>query len=176
LRVKSTRPQGPVGTLSTTTTAKDDRTWLTLPPTTQRLGGTGKQVTPNEYRPPEIADVTIASVLRMQERRQTAILRWIRQISSDHGDRPINISVTSTLSTTVTAQKTATTNQRGRSTINLRQVHIISIYYRLLLQLRFANIFNNLQKNGLYVFILYEQIQNYAKQKSFININIYVKQ
>ncbi|KAF0705734.1 Uncharacterized protein FWK35_00035931, partial [Aphis craccivora] len=40
--------------LSTAITDDDKTVLSTLPPTPQRLGGTGRQVTPNEYRPPAI--------------------------------------------------------------------------------------------------------------------------
>ncbi|KAF0720591.1 SAP domain-containing protein [Aphis craccivora] len=42
-------------TLSTASTDDDDTILSTLPPTPQRLDGTGRQVAPNEYRPPVIA-------------------------------------------------------------------------------------------------------------------------
>ncbi|KAF0770164.1 Uncharacterized protein FWK35_00001921 [Aphis craccivora] len=41
-------------TLSTAIMDDDDTILSTLPPTPQRLGGTGRQVAPNEYRPPAI--------------------------------------------------------------------------------------------------------------------------
>ncbi|KAF0741182.1 Uncharacterized protein FWK35_00028094, partial [Aphis craccivora] len=47
-------PQRSIGTLSTTTTGNDDATQLTLPPTSQRLGRTERQVKQDEYRPPAI--------------------------------------------------------------------------------------------------------------------------
>ncbi|KAF0747870.1 SAP domain-containing protein, partial [Aphis craccivora] len=54
-------------TLSTAITGDDDTILSTLPPTPQRLGGTGRQVAPNECRPPAI----VSSLALTVEHRTT---------------------------------------------------------------------------------------------------------
>ncbi|KAF0723780.1 Uncharacterized protein FWK35_00024001 [Aphis craccivora] len=87
-------------TLSTASTDVDDTILSTLPPTPQRLGGTGRQVAPNEYRPPAIALSCVKCLLSNStgEPRSptTALPSSSRQIGSpqrNHLKKEVNVKL-----------------------------------------------------------------------------------
>ncbi|KAF0750216.1 Uncharacterized protein FWK35_00018175 [Aphis craccivora] len=103
-------PQRPVGTLSTATTGYDDTTYLTLPPTPQRLGGTGRQVAPDEYQPPAIAALRHATSTRQ------------------HGVMIARILITTTVNHT-TSNTSALVRPRRSTDHHLRHQYIIDNGY-----------------------------------------------
>jgi hypothetical protein len=67
--------------LSTAITDDDKTVLSTLPPTPQRLGGTGRQVAPDEYQPPAIAALRHATSTRQHG---VMIARVLRTTTVNH--------------------------------------------------------------------------------------------